>query len=190
MARSVAFALAATCHLLRWCRERQVRGFRRTYHGWPSNGRKCRSMAVDPRERMSVGPWKQPLLSRWPSRGRPSPCRKCRQPGFFTNCVSSFSLTWHRFHLCGTPTQANPADTVIDAINSSMAPVARSRECVAAAAANQKTSNEHQLGTKSAKIKNRRCMSDQASPTISRWLRCEEGAANCAWQVQTSGRSS
>jgi hypothetical protein len=66
MARSVAFALAATCYLLRWCRERQVRGFRRTYHGWPSNGRKCRSMAADPRERMSVGHWKQPLLSRWP----------------------------------------------------------------------------------------------------------------------------
>jgi len=50
------------------------------------------------------------------------------------------------------PTQANPADTVIDAMKSSIASVARSRECVAAAA-NQKTSNEHQLGTKSAKIK-------------------------------------
>ena len=33
---------AAANRPLRWCRERQVRGFRRTYHGWPSSGRKFR----------------------------------------------------------------------------------------------------------------------------------------------------
>jgi hypothetical protein len=48
MARSAAFALAATCHPLRLCRERQVRCSWRIDHGGPSNGRKCRKRQSTP----------------------------------------------------------------------------------------------------------------------------------------------